>query len=322
MTELARQGVCESATRLGVRGLASNPTRVGEIRFRRQSASEGASQDWNSRVDPWEPFDPAIAATLRQQVAAGTLPKDEAIGTSIRGGGEQTAAVITIELDSGREGRCYLLVEPNDLVVRRRGDEVERIAAKALGVDDIVLLIDHGARGDLLTTLIERLAETPYYSGLQHWIDFWHTRAARGRQSVSGLTQQQILSRMKGTALTSAGTIGTWIRGTVDGPRDPEDVTRFAYAIGDDQLLSQAKQIAWALATIHKTHMKIGSWITRRLAGIESDREQLVLDDENARIYVTDLMDAISVHRVLGVDHSLTHVRVSSVGSVVSSSLA
>ncbi len=317
MAELARRGVCECAARLGLRGLASNPARVGGIRFRGQSESRDANHGWNSRVDPWEPFDSAIAATLRRQVAAGTLPKEEASGTSIRGGGEPTAAVITIELDNGPEGRCYLLVEPNDLVARRQDDEVERIAAKALRLDDIVLLIDHGARGDLLATLVERLAETPYYSGLQHWIDFWHTRAARGRQSISGLTQQQILSRMTGTTLTSAGTIGTWIRGTVDGPRDPEDVARFARAIEDDQLLTQAKQIAWALATIHKTHKRIGSWITRRLTGIESHREQLILDDDNARVYVTDLMDAISVHRVRGVHHSLARVPVSAVGALV-----
>ncbi|MGY2121323.1 DISARM anti-phage system protein DrmE domain-containing protein [Nocardia gipuzkoensis] len=317
MTRLSNAGTDVSETRLGLNLVASSQARVGDVRLRRPDGLHDVGRRWDAQIDPWEPFDPDIAATLRRQVDSGSLPREESIESSIRGGGARTTAAITIELDNGPEGRRFLLVEPNDLVARRHDERFERVAAKALKVGDIVLLVDSGAKGDLLATLIERLAETPYYDGLQQIIDFWHTHAALGRQAVSGLTQQEILNRMTGTSLTAAQTIGNWIRGAVDGPRDPADVARFARALGNNELLAHADRIVWALATIHATHKRVSVWVNRRLAGIESDREQLILNDENARIYVTDLMDAISVHRVRSVDDSLVHVRTSLVGTLV-----
>ncbi|MEU2179026.1 hypothetical protein ABZ552_32865 [Nocardia sp. NPDC019219] len=255
---------------------------------------------------PWEPFDPDIMATLRRNIDSGVLPRDDAatVSTIRTAGGASTIIAITVHLDHGPDGRDVLVVEPNDLVARRSGDAIERVAAKALRHDDVVLLVDHGARRDLLDTVIERLAETPEYATLQYTIEFWKARAARA--STSGQTYAEILRRMQaiGTRVTAEQTLGNWVRGVVDGPRDPADVDRFARAIGDDQLRNHADQIAHALETVHGVHRRAGGWLSRRLAGARAIDEHLVIEG-GQKMHVSDLMDAVTTHRVLQVDRTV-----------------
>ena len=65
---------------------------------------------------------------------------------------------------SGEPGDLVLLLEPNDLVSRRKGRTVTRVAAKALDAGDVLVLVDRAARSDLFDSLTEKLAEHPVYA--------------------------------------------------------------------------------------------------------------------------------------------------------------
>ncbi|KSZ56025.1 hypothetical protein Z045_25595 [Rhodococcus pyridinivorans KG-16] len=207
-----------------------------------------------------------------------------------------------------------LLLEPNDLITRRRCEAVQRVAAKSLDADDVVVLVDQAARHDLLTAVIEKLSESPTYAPLAQLVAFWKARAARVRDSQ--LTYRDILRNMRGTTLTSEQTIGTWIRGVVDGPQDPKDVRRFAEAIRDVELLHEAERVGWALRTLHAVHRRIGRWLSAQITGVQRQRgEDLV--DAKLGIHVSDLLESVTAHTVISVDRTVHRAPANAVGLVM-----
>ena len=188
---------------------------------------------------------------------------------------------------------------PNDLLTRRQGAVIQRVAAKALDAGDTVVLVDRAARRDLFDEIAERLGERPRYVTLTALIDLWHERAATAAQC--GLTQREILARMAGTKITSPGTVGTWIRGTVDGPLDGADVARFARAVDDGTLVSIAAQVAPALATMHRVRRRLGYWLAKKVddAPVE-DGDALV--DAELDMHVADLLESVTDHTVIDID--------------------
>ncbi|WP_449657822.1 DISARM anti-phage system protein DrmE domain-containing protein [Streptomyces varsoviensis] len=123
---------------------------------------------------------------------------------------------------------------------------------------------------------------------------------------------------MHGTSITSAQTVGTWVRGQVNGPHDPEDVRRFARAVHDQVLLAQA---GWALKTLQIVHRKAGRWLSTQIAGARSHHDDALID-ANLGLRVSDLLESVSAHPVLGIDRAPRDVAAHLVGRLVASAEA
>ena len=210
----------------------------------------------------WEPFSADLLEILADVVGTDSTRKPDAGGAPTAEAESLIEAIALYIDEEGTGERSILLVPPNDLLTRRQGAVVQRVAAKALEAGDTVVLVDRAARRDLFDEIAERLAERPRYVTLTALIDLWHERAAAAAEC--GLTQREILARMAGTKITSPGTVGTWIRGTVDGPLDGADVARFARAVDDSTLVSIAAQVAPALATMHRVRRRLGYWLAKK----------------------------------------------------------
>ncbi|MGY2703048.1 DISARM anti-phage system protein DrmE domain-containing protein [Nocardioides sp. HB32] len=277
-------------------------------------ADADAGPDDGDAENPWEPF----AVDLLAELAAvsgddGPAPPPARVDA---GGVETTsdAVVIHVRDHTGGGPDRVLLAAPNDLLTRRRAGRVERSAAKATQAGDVLLLVDHGARRDLMSTVIGKLAEASTYATLALLIDFWHRRAAQVRDGA--LTYADVLGRMAGTAISSETTVGSWVRGDVDGPLDKADVARFAGAVGDRDLAGQASQVGWALDTLHRVHRKLGFWLSAQIGGAmvaESD----VTVDAALDIHVADLLDAVSLHTVVAVEEARRQVPVTWLGTLL-----
>jgi hypothetical protein len=262
---------------------------------------------------PWEPFGLDLLAVITGPRRGG---RDDAAvvppPTRISAGGT-TASVtaITVTFTDGQ----YLLVEPNDVLYRRRDDEVRRVAAKALAPGDIVALVDATARRDLFDSVIDVLSELPKYTPLALLISFWHGRARATRDR--GYTHRQILASMRSgtdpTRITSEQTIGTWIRGDSEGPDDPDDVRRFAVSVNDQELLRRADAVGQALRTSRILHRAVGRWLSAQITGAQLRRDDALIDPELG-VNVADLLEAVSVHEVTAVDRRLVSAPVGAVG--------
>lgn len=247
----------------------------------------------------WDPFTADVIALLTDVVGANTMPRLSPGGAGVPGGESLVEAIAVYIDEAGTGERSILLVRPNDLLTRRQGAAVQRVAAKALEVGESVVLVDRGARRDLFDEIAERLAERPRYVTLIALIDLWHERAAAAAEC--GLTHRQILARMAGTAITSPGTVGTWIRGAVDGPLDGADVARFAKAVGDETLTSIAAQVAPALATMHRVRRRLGYWLAKNVDAAPAETRDALVDAELG-VHVADLLESVTDHTVVDID--------------------
>lgn len=258
-----------------------------------------------------DPFEFDLLATL----AHAAVDSDEDVSDirTDRPVGTDMVTVIAVLL----AGSKTLFLEPNDVVTRRRGTTLSRVAAKSLAARDRLLLVDRTARTDLRVTLTAKLSERTQFAALRMLVDFWHQRAALAGQ-IPGCTYQQILDRMTGTSITTTGTISNWIRGVVDGPADHDDLVRFARAIGDDLLLSEAERVSLALRTLHTANRKLGHWLAAQVSrATNRRRDELV--DADLGVHVSDLLDAISEHEVLTVEKATREVPAWQVGSLLQS---
>jgi len=121
------------------------------------------------------------------------------------------------------------------------------------------------------------------------------------------MSYQQVLDAMAGTSLTSSSTIYSWYRGENEGPADLDDVERFGRALADTELMAAAPHVASALATMRRIHRKIGRWLSSQLTAVHGGREDSLVDNDLS-IHVSDLLEVVTVHRVLAIEVELMGV--------------
>lgn len=264
---------------------------------------------------PWEPFSmdllSVIANVRRDTDDAAVVPPPA------RSAAAGTAALVEALMLVFRDGQC-LLVEPNDVLYVRRGDEARRVAAKALAPGDVVVLVDAASRRDLFDSVVDVLSELPKYRPLGTLISFWHERARAARDH--GYTLREILAGMRSatdpTRITTEQAIGSWIRGDSEGPVDTDDVRRFAVAVRDRELAGRAPAVAQALRVNRVLHRAVGRWLSMQIRGAQMDGRDALIDPELG-VYVTDLLEAVSVHEVAAVGSRLLSAPVGAVGILV-----
>lgn len=255
---------------------------------------------------PWEPLTLDMLALLQQIVAE---PDTEASPPGVVTDGAVALEVDAVVLHLERRDQSgsanwrsvALRLDPNDLVARQRGERLDRVAAKALAPDDIILLVDDDGRRDLLTAVIAKLSESTTYATLAGLVAFWHDRAALAK--TDGQTYRSILDRMSDTTVTSETTIGSWVRADVTGPQDKANVARFAQAVRDPFLLAEAERVAWALTFLHRVHRKVGAWLSAQIRGTLLTATDATIDAA-LDIQVADLLDAVTGWRVTKVESS------------------
>ncbi|MEU7474393.1 hypothetical protein AB0A63_00305 [Lentzea sp. NPDC042327] len=262
---------------------------------------------------PWAPLQLDLLAVL----TGGSRGRDDApdIAPPARsdGSSESSAAVhaLTVTFTDSR----YLLVDPNDLIYRRRGEGSSRAAAKSLVVGDVVALVDSAARRDLFGTVVDALSELPKYQLLATLVGFWHQRVALARHH--GLTMRGILRSMQvgpdPTRITTEAAVGHWFSGYSEGPNDPADVRRFAVAVGDRELIARADPVGAALRTSRVVNRRIGKWLSAQITGARLCGDDDVVDAELG-VHVADLLEAVSLHEVAEVSGQLVVVPASAVG--------
>jgi hypothetical protein len=301
-----------SARALDITVPARQPSEVSDSPvsvYRAGSSRTVTRASAESSQNPWEPFDADVLTVLRRSIGDGD--GETAVPPARVTGGAASASVTAIVISLRDADDHVLLAGPNDVMTRARGARVARVAAKSLRAGDVVYLVDRNARRDLFSAMVDKLAEAQAYATLTDLIDFWHRRA--GRLRGSDLTYEEIYRRMGSTEITSFQTVGTWIRGDVDGPQHAEDVARFAQAVGDDALLEEAQRVGWALKTVHVINRNAGRWLSSRIAGV-SLRQEDTFVDQNLGIRVTDLLEAVTSVTVGSIDLTARTAPASSLG--------
>jgi hypothetical protein len=198
--------------------------------------------------------------------------------------------------------------EPNQRISRIHGKDIQEIAAKSLQAGERILLMDGGARQDLFDHLVEQLEDLPEFAAITLLVQEWQQRIKVGWYRHT-LTYQQALAQMHGTTIVTPATIGGWIRGTVHGPKDAEDIYRLGLVLEDSFLTDRWQAIGKALETMRIHRRKFGRMLARAIAGLSTEQlEDQGYFDRRLGIHYSDLARAISVHQVCHVATTLTRV--------------
>jgi hypothetical protein len=244
-----------------------------------------------SREAVWDPFDVSIVRSVGRD--------DRDVEGPTQDSPQGPRAVVRSLCLDFTDGTGFF--EPDSVISRVEGRELKDVAVKALLPGDRIILVELGARRNLFDLIVEKLEDLPEFAATAILVHEWHERAHRAAYS-SGLTYDDILRRMRGTAITSTQTIGTWIRGTVHGPGDPEDIRRFGVAVGDRFLAERFQAIGRALATMRSHRQKIGHMLARVLSGMSNaDLEDEGYFDRRLGIHWSDFAEAVSYHQVTAV---------------------
>ncbi|MEU2145516.1 MULTISPECIES: hypothetical protein [Streptomyces albovinaceus subgroup] len=318
LAELRAKTATESAVLLGTRPIVIRPADPDVVVRLDTSMLKAADMPQDVNDSPWEPFGLDVLAILAR---TGPVISDAAETPPPARGGEDdsTARVdaVTVEFADGRA----ILLEPNDVVYRKRQKNTRQVAAKSLQVGDVVALVDAAARRNLFDSIIDVLSELPTYAPLATLIAFWHERVAR--VSCSGWTYREILAAMRSnadpTTITSEQTIGTWVRGNSEGPEDAADVRRFAEAVRDTELLRRAGPVGKALCTNRTIHRTVGRWLSGQITGARMDHHDALIDP-TLGIHVADLLEAVTLHRVTAVQARPVRVPASAIGVLIEQS--
>jgi hypothetical protein len=318
LAELRAKTATESSVRLGTRPIVVRPSDPDIVVRSDTTVVKAAEVARDLNGSPWEPFGLDVLKVLARTGAVGS----DAMETPppARGGeGGSTARVdaITVEFADGRA----MLMDPNDVVYRKRQRNTRQVAAKSLQAGDVVALVDAAARRNLFDSIIDVLSELPTYVPLAALIAFWHERVAR--VSSSRWTYREILAAMRRgadpTTITSEQTIGTWVRGNSEGPEDPADVRRFAEAVRDTELVRRADLVGKALCTNRTIHRTVGRWLSGQITGARMDDHDTLIDP-TLGIHVADLLEAVTLHRVTAVQAKLVRVPASAIGVLIEQS--
>ncbi|MGW2607616.1 DISARM anti-phage system protein DrmE domain-containing protein [Streptomyces mirabilis] len=318
LAELRAKTATESAVRLGTHPIVVRPAGPDIVVRLDTTVVKGTDVARGVNDSPWEPFGLDVLKVLARTGAVGSDAAETP--PPARGGdGDSSARVdaITVEFADGRA----MLMDPNDVVYRKRQKNTRQVAAKSLQTGDVVALVDAAARRNLFDSIIDVLSELPTYAPLAALITFWHERVAR--VSYSGWTYREILAAMRRnadpTTITSEQTIGTWVRGNSEGPEDAADVRRFAEAVGDTELLRRAGPVGKALCTSRTIHRTVGRWLSGQITGARMDDHDALIDPALG-IHVADLLEAVTLHRVTAVQAKLARVPASAIGVLIEQS--
>ncbi|MFI8827332.1 hypothetical protein [Streptomyces sp. NPDC053431] len=318
LAELRAKTATESAARFGTRPILVHPADANVVVRLDTTVVKAADVAQDLNDSPWEPFGLDVLKVLARAGAAATDAAETP--PPARGGdGDSTARVdaITVEFAGGRA----ILMNPNDVVYRKRQKNTRQVAAKSLQAGDVVALVDAAARRNLFDSIIDVLSELPTYAPLAALIAFWHERVAR--VSYSGWTYREILTAMRSnadpTTITSEQTIGTWIRGNSEGPEDAADVRRFAEAVRDTELLRRAGPVGKALCTNRTIHRAVGRWLSGQITGARMDGHDALIDPALG-IHVADLLEAVTLHEVTAVQAKPVRVPASAIGVLMEQS--
>lgn len=265
-------------------------------------ASTDGTVDLTEEQLVWTPFGAGVLKHLGDDDRRGAEPDVTATGNGT--GAVSALPVAVLPLDGGAP--MLLPLEPLALVTRRDPAGVGHVAARALQPGDLVAVIDGLGRQSLFEIATQRLAELPGWQLPVALAALWRDSAAR---AGCGSESYEQLRKRLGTNV-QASTVGTWVRGEVVGPDDPDDVHRLAAATGDQALLARATAVWTALQAIRRAHRALGRWLSSQMAqaaeqGLMDDalrgRAGVGTADRDLGIDVADLLDGVKVLRVLAV---------------------
>lgn len=213
-----------------------------------------------------DPFDTRIAGdeptdddaegelTLSLALAASADATERGIPTGSRTHADPLSCV-AVEL----EGDGDVVLIPEDATVEVLSDgKAEGVVAPELRAGDAIVVADGGVRKSLYDVLLTFAERSPDLADDLINVRFWRDSLREGVDAAK-MTASDILRglRQRGSAIEAEQTVRSWVRGSILGPRDPEDIRRLAATLGLSELARRHKEVNASVRLVRRLHRSL-----------------------------------------------------------------
>lgn len=226
---------------------------------------------------------------------------------------------------------CLVLLEGQNAVFLNAALRVSYVSGNddifsglpsSLEVGHRLIIINASARDSIAQRIFAARYEKEREHSIGQLIERWQTELADGVRRL-GLTYGEVLRRIQGlgSQRLSAAVVGQWIRGSVLGPLDAEDIRRIGQVTGSEWLLQNWQRVGLALVSVRSGHILLGKQITRIIQKAAVGDYELAQQDieflTQVGIAPGELQDAVTLLAVEAVSDEAETVPVSQIGQVV-----
>ncbi len=192
-------------------------------------------------------------------------------------------------------------------IITEKKTSEEYKTANMIKPDDLIILVDSGARNTVAQELLKRVHEHPKLRDdavfAKSWAFLLKKRIVEENDSIS-----EAFDKLKeaGIDIKTEISVRFWISGETIGPRNPNNILCIAKAYGIDFLEEKHQRIISAIKRIRSINHKVLRRIKEILLkkGIKAKFEDDLIDEELG-LHIEDFSDAISMKRVKSINSGM-----------------
>jgi len=235
---------------------------------------------------------------------------------------EDSAAEVPAYLVALEDDTAVFLQTDSRVSVIRENDALATVTVEHLTQGDRLIVISPAARESIVHRILaarrgEEMERTAGQAIVQ-----WRAELQRGIEAMQ-VSYTVLLRKIQslGSRRLTPMVIAQWVRGTVLGPLDAEDIRRLGQAIGSVWLVQNWQRVALALLMVRSGHRLLGRQITRLMQRAALGENELAREDEmfltHVGITMRELQDAVTLLRVEGVAEEPRLVPSEQIGAVL-----
>jgi hypothetical protein len=236
-------------------------------------------------------------------------------------GGKVQAHLVELEAEGGGKRLAVLLTADARLSYVRDNDSIFTGTLEDLSTGDRLIHIDPVLRESIRQRILSANRLGQGELELRDVADRWRMELAEGIRREE-MTHAEVLSRIRqhGSNIMTAASIGHWVRGTVHGPLDVNDILRIGHAVRSEWLIKHWREVGLALIAIRSGSVSIGHQITRLIQRAAVGDLELSEDERQflaqTGITMGELQDAATLVSVTAVSDETTEVPSEKIGDV------
>jgi hypothetical protein len=194
---------------------------------------------------------------------------------------------------SSKQGDGLLWLADDDVVecvLKSLPEQISRVPANELEIDDILILVEEDARYSLFDRVVELAQDQPDFRYLaayrKSWQDAMRMLSAKYECAQHGYGKALEDLRSAGSSISTELSVRNWVMGHVIGPDDLSSIKAVGDVVNFEPLVRNAREFDKAFRTIRGVHQGLGRRLTRAIR--ESSRNLVGSDERQEADPLTD----------------------------------
>lgn len=258
------------------------------------------------------------------------VPGDSEMNATEEPAHKDDVSCVQLYVLSSKQGDGFLWLAEDDVVecvLKSSREQISRVTADELQVEDILILVEEDARYSLFDRVVDLAQDQPNFRYLaafrKAWQDAMRMLAAKYDCPRYGYSKALEELRNAGSSITTELSVRNWVMGRVIGPDDLSSIKAVGTVIDFEPLIRDARDFDKAFRTIRGVHQGLGRRLTRAIR--ESSRNLVARDEpqepDSLTDYIwlpmTELLETVDLAEVRGLSENPSMIAPHRVGRFI-----